>query len=600
MHTRQWFSRRFLLCAILGLIPAASARADSPLVGAWESALKPPVGPAIKVVLRVEADKEGALRAQLDSPDQDTFDMKIDEVTLDGDKVTISAKDIRLKFEGTLNESHDEIKGTWSQGIPFEATFKRGDPATVAKAKPLNIPAELEGLWQGTLQVQAGIELRLVLNVHKAKGDDERLTAVLDSPDQGANGLPVTTLSLEDGTLRFTMKSIRAEFEGKKTEQANAFKGTFTQVGRKFPLTLTKVNEVKKANRPQEPKPPFPYRSEEVAYENQAGGVKLAGTLTIPAEGEAPFPAVILITGSGPQDRDEQLLGHKPFLVLADHLTRRGLAVLRVDDRGVGGSTGDISTSTSDDFAGDVLAGVAYLKTRPEVVDPTRIGLCGHSEGGLIAPIVAARAPNDIAFIVLMAGTGVPGTDILRLQSREIARAMGAKEKSLETQAEILERTFEIIDNNPDNEAAKKALVALNREALSKLSAEERVALDIKDGDDGDDQITTATAQMLTPWFRYFLNYDPRPTLSKVQCPVLAINGEKDLQVIPSQNLPEIEKALRGGGNTQVKIIELPGLNHLFQPTKTGAPSEYGKIEETIDPAALQAITDWLVETVAK
>ena len=298
---------------------------------------------------------------------------------------------------------------------------------------------------------------------------------------------------------------------------------------------------------------------------------------------------MILISGSGAQDRDETIFQHKPFLVLADYLTRRGVAVLRVDDRGVGGSTGSTSKSTSEDFAGDVRAGIAYLKSRPEI-DAKRIGLIGHSEGGLIAPIVAASS-RDVAFIVLMAGTGLPGDQIMIMQGQLIAKVMGADQKALEKQKDMQSRLFEILRTETNREKAS----GLMREALKKIMNE--AATDEKKAvGDIDAFIDSQVAKVGSPWFRFFLTFDPRPTLAKVKCPVLALNGEKDLQVPPKENLAEIEKAVKKAGNTRVTVKQLPALNHLFQTCKTGSVAEYGVIEETIAPAALKVIGDWVVE----
>jgi pimeloyl-ACP methyl ester carboxylesterase len=307
--------------------------------------------------------------------------------------------------------------------------------------------------------------------------------------------------------------------------------------------------------------------------------------------GPGRFPALILISGSGPQDRDETIFQHKPFLLLADALTRRGVAVLRVDDRGVGGSTGSTSQSTSEDFAGDVLAGIAFLKSRPEI-DSRKIGLAGHSEGGLIAPMVAARS-NDVAFIVLLAGTGLPGDQIIILQQRLIGKVMGADEKSLDTQQDIQKQLDEIVKAEPDHDKMVKRLREALKKIWSKLSEQER-----KEAGDFEALLESQGKVLESPWYRFFLMFDPRPTLAKVRCPVLALNGEKDLQVPPKENLAEIEKALKRGGNMQVTVKELPGLNHLFQTCKTGAVSEYAAIEETMSPAALKVITDWVAERV--
>jgi uncharacterized protein len=335
-------------------------------------------------------------------------------------------------------------------------------------------------------------------------------------------------------------------------------------------------------NRPQEPKKPYPYDEEEVAYENKRDGVKLAGTLTFP-RGKGPFPAVLLITGSGPQDRDESLLGHKPFLVLADYLTRQGIAVLRVDDRGVGGSTGSVPNSTTENFAADVMAGVEFLRARKEI-DPKQIGLIGHSEGGLIAPMVAAQN-GDVAFIVLMAGAGLTGEEILYMQGAMIMKASGASAGQLAKQRATQESMFKILKEEKDPAAAEKRL----REEMSKSLTEEEKKKS--------EQTIAAHIKLAnTPWFRYYLTLDPRPALRKVKCPVLALNGENDLQVSANENLREIGAALKAGGNNDVTIARLPKLNHLFQTSETGSPNEYIKIEETIAPVALKTIGDWILK----
>jgi pimeloyl-ACP methyl ester carboxylesterase len=414
------------------------------------------------------------------------------------------------------------------------------------------------------------------------------LKAALASPDQGANNIPISAIELKDGTLTFESKIIGAKYSGKKTKEGAGFEGQFIQGGLKLPLVLKKTDKVSVAPRPQTPKPPFPYRSEDVTYENKAGGVKLAGTLTLPP-GQGPFPAVLLLTGSGPQDRDETILSHKPFLVIADALTRRGIAVLRVDDRGVGGSTGSGANSTTDDFAGDALAGVAFLKGRPEL-DPAKIGLIGHSEGGLIAPLAASRS-SDVAFIVLMAGTGLPGSDVLKSQGLLVWKAEGLSEAELNSAVDTQRRAIEIFLHETDATAARDKLAAAMKEVLAKMPESAKKAAEESGG-----LSEAAIDRWNNAWFRSFLAYDPRPTLQRVHCPVLALNGEKDLQVAPKENLSEIEKALRTGGNQDVKTIAFPGLNHLFQPCTTGSPSEYAKIEMTIAPEVLKAIGDWIVE----
>ena len=444
----------------------------------------------------------------------------------------------------------------------------------------------LEGVWEGTLSV-SGASLRLIFKITKAP--DGALTAKLDSPDQGALDLPVDSVNVDGSSVRFEMKRFLSSFEAKINPEFTEMNGNWKQGGLELPLVMKRTEKATKLNRPQEPQKPFPYNDEEVSYENKKAGNKLAGTLTTPRDNKGPFPAVILITGSGAQDRNEEIFGHKPFLVLADHLTRQGVAVLRVDDRGVGGSTGTGATATTEDFADDVLAGVEYLKSRKEI-DPKHIGLIGHSEGGIIAPMLATRS-GDIAFIVLMAGTGLPGEEIIHLQAELIAKAAGSGEKEIAESRKMQERIFAVIKSEKDPKEAEKKLNALRDEITAGMPEDMKKA--------GADKALDAQFKSVnSPWFRYFTTYDPRPALTKVKCPVLAINGERDLQVPYKENLGAIEAALKAGGNKDFTIIKLPELNHLFQKAQTGSPSEYGKIEETISPLALQTISDWIKKHV--
>ena len=459
------------------------------------------------------------------------------------------------------------------------ATIIVASNALAAFRQDLNI----EGNWEGTLDVGAA-KLRLVLKV--AKAADGSLTAKADSPDQGAADLPVDVVTFKDGALHFEMKRLMASYDGTASKEGSQeIAGTFKQGGASFPLTLKRVAKTVASNRPQEPKKPYPYDEEEVSYENKRDSVKLAGMLTLPRT-KAPFAAVILITGSGAQNRNEELLGHKPFLVLADYLTRQGIAVLRVDDRGVGGSTGSVSNSTSENFAADVLAGIEFLKARKDI-NPKQIGLIGHSEGGIIAPMVAAQS-SDVAFIVLMAGTGLTGEEILYLQGALIAKANGASAETLAKQRAQQESSFAILKKEKDNTAVEKLLREDFAKQIASLSEVEKK---------GAEQTFNAQIKQVTsPWFRYFLTYDPRPALKQVKCPVLALNGENDLQVPVNENLREIETALKTAGNKDVTIARLPKLNHLFQTSETGSPNEYSKIEETIAPVALRTIGDWILK----
>jgi pimeloyl-ACP methyl ester carboxylesterase len=449
---------------------------------------------------------------------------------------------------------------------------------------------DVVGSWIGTLTVP-GAELRILF--HIAESEDGTLTATMDSPDQGATGIPVSTVKLSAGHVTLVSAAVGGEFEGDLSEDGSQIVGEWRQSGATLPLTVTRTEEeVEGPPRPQEPEPPFPYDSEEVVYSNALGGNQLAGTLTTP-RGDGPHPAVVFISGSGPQDRDETVMGHRPFLVLSDHLTRHGIAVLRFDDRGVGGSTGDFTTATSEDFATDALAGVSYLLGRDDI-DSQEIGLIGHSEGGLIAPLAAVQS-DDIAFMVLMAGPAVTGEEIILEQSALISRAAGRAEADIQDDLAVNRKVFQVVKQEPDLEVAAQQLEELLRAAAAEMTQQERAAQGITD-ENLEAQIQAQIRQVNSPWVRFFLVYDPAPTLAKVRVPVLAIYGELDLQVPAKQNLPVIRNVLQDSGNPDYTVEELSGLNHLFQTATTGAPSEYVTIEETFSPVALQLISDWILE----
>lgn len=446
-------------------------------------------------------------------------------------------------------------------------------PLVNAQASKPAEPSDIAGSWLGTLDVGA-LKLRLVF---KVVSTPDGLTATMQSPDQSPAWIPVTSATRTGSSLTLAVKPLAAVFEGKIAADLRSIDGIFTQGGVPLPLVLKRVNDESavERHRPQNPVKPYPYREEDVTYANNAAGNTLAATLTVPS-GKGPFPAVLLIAGSGPHDRDESLMGHKPFLVLADYLTRKGIVVLRADKRGVGKSTGDYATATTNDFASDAEAGVAYLKTRSEV-DPRRIGLIGHSEGGIVAPMVAARN-HDVDFIVMMAGSGVPGDQIIVEQGRLIEEASGVSKDKADQDAARQQELFALVEREEDEATLQKEL----REQLAARGVPES-------------KIDAQIKVVASPWMRSFLSYDPATALRKLTCPVLAINGSKDLQVPPAQNLPAIRKALQDSGNKHFEIDELPGLNHLFQTAKTGLPSEYGEIEETISPVALEKIASWIL-----
>ena len=460
-------------------------------------------------------------------------------------------------------------------------------------------PAGLVGNWAGTADAgDVQLELRLVLAVEEGVVSatvnsltrwnwkdhrSERLSFSLGAPVVTVNGHSISV----------PLPDFEASYSGTWSQEDSSITGTFTQAGETFPLVLERQSEDEAGPRwPQTPREPFPYLADDVTYPNPQGGHTLAATFTRPATG-GPFPAVILISGSGPYKRDRNGSGHKPLAVLADHLTRSGIAVLLYDDRGVGESTGDFSAATTEDFATDALAGVAYLGTRDDV-DPGKIGLAGASEGGLIAPMAAARSP-DVSYIVLLAGPGVNGERILRAQMELRARAGGASEEAV---AEILERQGainEILRSETDPERSREAIEAIIRTRFENASMQERLLYSTTH-DATLTQVISEQVQLVnTPWRRYFLTHEPASTLERVTVPVLALNGTKDLYVPHEENLREIEAALKRGGNTRYEIHAVPGLNHFLQPAETGTAREAEMIEETIAEEVLELIADWIV-----
>ncbi len=586
--------RSLAACLVLFLALAAwpvVAAGASPLAGTWEGSLNAG-GATLRLVLHMEPAGDG-YQATLDSLDQGAFGLKVDSVAVKDGRLILLLTDIKARFSGALDEKGETATGKWSQGeasLPLVLRRKVPAPAAASTAAPaaseagspkLDGPAKaaaagpaLAEHWSGSLDA-GGVTLRLA--VHLKRDAAGAYTATMDSLDQGAMGIPFDTVKIDGNAVRMECMRIAGVYTATLNEARTEMTGTWAQGPATLPLTLKAGQKAAVVERPQDPKKPYPYVEEDVAYENKDAGVKLAGTFTKP-KGDGPFPTVLLITGSGPEDRNETIFGHHPFLVLADHLTRKGIAVLRVDDRGVGGSTQGAkgAKATSEDFAGDVLAGVEFLKTRKDV-DKAHIGLVGHSEGGMIAPMVAVRS-KDVAFLVLMAGTAVPGDEILVRQTELIIRSSGGDDAAVTAASGPNKKIYEAMKQEKDDAAAEKRV----REALLAAGAPK-------------EQADVQVKQVLSPWFRYFVAYDPRPTLAKVTVPLLAINGSRDVQVDPKQNLPEIKKALEGAGHKDHTIVELPGLNHLFQTCKTCSVNEYGQLEETIAPKALETISDWIL-----
>lgn len=447
---------------------------------------------------------------------------------------------------------------------------------TVASAQ------NLQGSWSGQLHTPMG-KLTLVLHIQDSTGV---YSAVMDSPDQNATGIPVTKINYEDPKLHVEVANGAIVYDGVLVE-TDSIEGTFQQSGMSLPLTLHKgaVKE-KTIHRPQHPEPPFPYAAVEVTFTNeQAEGIQLAGTLTVP-QGDKPHPAVVLISGSGPQDRDETIMGHKPFLVIADHLTREGIAVLRFDDRGTAESHGDFNAATTADFATDVAAAVAFLHSRTDI-DPEKIGLIGHSEGGIVASMVAAGDQN-IAFIVLLAAPGVDGRAILMMQAEGIAEASGMPREQIEETSKANHQIYDFVMQTDRAPSFRDSLIQMVASSMPQSTPmEQRLGAAEAQAD-----------QLMSPWFTYFLSNDPAEYLKKVHTPVLALNGEKDLQVPARVNIDAIVDALNKGGNEKVTTKIYPELNHLFQHATTGLMNEYGESTETMAPKVLHDVGEWIQKQV--
>lgn len=453
-------------------------------------------------------------------------------------------------------------------------------------ASTLLFAQDISGPWYGQLVIPGG-KLRITLNVTKTTAG---YSATMDSPDQSAKDIPVPTVVFENNTFVFAIPDARIEYRG--ILENNTIKGSFSQNSNVLPLDFGR-EELKAATkplRPQEPVKPYTYVSEEISFKNEKAGNTLSGTLTLPKK-EGNFPAVILVSGSGAQNRDEELLGHKPFLVLADYLTKNGIAVLRYDDRGVGKSTGDFENSTTKDFATDTEAAFQYLKTRKDI-NKTKIGIIGHSEGGIIAPMVAAKNP-DVAFIVLMAGVAIPGDELMMLQNYMIGKVNGMPEEELTKLGNINRQTYDIIKKETD-------LTVMRNKLQESFNSEMKPLLISKGIPQADvTQYLDAQAnELASPWYSNFIKHNPATDLEKVKCPMLALNGSKDLQVASMANLEAVKRAGEKSGNKKVTIKELKGLNHLFQESDTGSPADYNTIEQTISPIALNEISAWITKQV--
>ncbi len=573
-NTSQLLLLGFLLALSITPLSFSAEATKADLAGAWRGKIDPE-GAAIELVFHIEANQDGGWSGTVDTPAQNSYGLPLSGISVDGDgSVTIAVAATGGQYRANLQDSGQELEGTWKQGgAELKLECKREAALT---PMPTELSDALVGIWEGPLSVGA-IELRIVLNLQTQDGG--KLGGYMVSPDQSPAEMAVTRVDhLEGRRSRICVGIAFLAMEMDLSDDGQELSGSFHQGRGKFDIALTRKEQISSVRRPQEPKPPFPYKAEEVSYENKAAGVTFAGTLTLP-EGTGPFPAVLLISGSGAQDRDESIFQHRPFLVIADHLTRQGIAVLRVDDRGVGGTSAgnDPENATTEDFVGDAICGVDFLRQRKEIAKG-QIGLIGHSEGGVIAPMASVR-DERIAYIILLAGTGVRGDQLLMRQNELISRASDTDEEEIQTGLALNRKLFDVILRDDLDSAGQAAEIKKILETTEDMDQ---------------DQADQIKAQLGNRWIQWFIRHDPVPTLEKVQIPVLALNGTLDLQVPCQENLDAIKAALQRGGNRDHETIAYPSLNHLFQHCETGAITEYATIEETFSTEVLDKMTSWI------
>ena len=556
----------------------ASPPAHTPsLEGDWTGTLQ--AGDAqLHLVLHLSKDSRGEWHATLDSLDQAVYGMEVSKITHTEDTLHFELAAVGAQFQGNILPDHKTIRGIWEQGGSALPLRFEKRPAGAALA-PATAVSKFEGTWQGAIETG---NMRMRLQLHLSHDEQGHLIAALDSLDQSIQGIPASQVTEKASDLKLELSAFGAEYTGTLDPTKNKIAGDWSQHGNVEKLDFQRSDRVLELRRPQNPTKPFPYAEEQISFPASAGAT-LAATLTIPP-GAGPFPAAVLIAGSGPTDRDESLAGHKPFLVLADLLTRKGIAVLRYDKRGVAQSTGDFAASTMDDFTQDEQAALQYLKSRKEV-DAKRLGIIGHSEGGILAALAATHS-NDVNWLVLLASPATSGEKTLLRQSELIARTGGLPEEQITRSLEFDRKAYAAVREEKDTAALTRRLTALvDQSGLSAAMPPAAVQAQIR--------------TMTSPWFRQFLDYDPAPGYEKIKCPVLAMNGTRDLQVDSAENVPLLRKAFESSGNKDVTIVEVDGVNHLFQTAQSGSPALYGAIEETMSPEVQTAIANWVTQHTA-
>lgn len=589
MRGFAWAVRRLVpLAIVVAVVCASIPRIQARQPAAAEKAAEPAWYGELEAgdrQFRFAIEKMPGTGPTLRSFDEGDRRFPLDGFSDAGGKLVFTLKATGASYVGEVG-ADGVAKGTWTQrGAGLPLAFRR-------VAQGAKVPPAAAEVWAGTLDA---VVQKLPLRFRIDAGPDGKRVARMDSLAQKAGGFR-GDLTIDGTSWTIDVPATKGAFKGTLGPDGK-LAGQWRQGGAVLKLELEKVDaealsDLPKAKpRPQTPRPPFPYEIREAAIANAAAGVTLAGTLTLP-KGAGPAPAVVLVSGSGPQDRDETIMDHKPFLVLADALTRAGIAVLRYDDRGTGASTGDSAEATSADFAADAAAAIDWLGTQPGI-DPRRIAVVGHSEGGLIAAMLAATRA-DLAGIVMLAGTGVDGRAILVSQGELVLRSEGLGDEKAIRRSRVMQEAILDAVHGSEPGADPAALAATAEARIVAALADEVAGAGEAQRKALSDAVVDGIRRLSVPWFRSFIVHDPATDLAKVTCPVLAIVGEKDVQVDPKLNLPAIRAAL--AANRDATVEELPGLNHLFQTCRTGAVSEYDKIEETMAPAAIERVRGWLVE----
>lgn len=547
-------------------MPVLAQTSSSP-IGHWHGTLD--VGVAqLRLWLEVSQEQQGQYRATLESIDQAPGQkMEISKFSFENNKIAFSIPSIGAQYQGEWHQESASWQGEFKQGKSFKLAFKAGPPAQG------EVHSGLDGLWKTDIEGHP-----LLITVTSNKFGTQ---ATLASPDEGVEALPIAVIKQIQQQVIIEIPFAAIKFKGELAQNERSFTGKWKQKGQPTrTLTFTKqvASQQTVLKRPQMPVGDLPYVVKNVRFKNaKAQGVELAGTLTLPNQ-KGHFPAAILISGSGPQDRDETFMDHKPFAVLADHLTRQGIAVLRYDDRGVAESTGNHSNATSLDFASDVNAAFEFLRTQPQI-NPKAIGLIGHSEGGLIAPL-AAKTNTDIGYLVMLAGPGVNTVDLMLAQQRAFAEIQQVTSAEIDDMQSVTKALMTAVKNaETPKQAQQDVMSLLTSQSMAKLKAPEA-------------QKDHIAGSFLSPWYQYFIKYEPAQYFKDKSMPILAFYGELDIQVTAKENYAGLSELL--GEHQDSEIMLMPKMNHLFQEAKTGAMTEYRNIEQTMSPKVLNKMSEWI------